>query len=175
MRNTKGESTDGHDGGGSSGSSDEALVTSGERSGSPSSKMVVANRAIGRSDRFQRRLSSQDGREMGDEPCKSRGLRTVLWAAGGEIPPADPAAWNPNKLSVMAGSWCTAGVASGFIADFNQVAIWIAQVDGSDRPSSAGARHRPFFYRNVMRGEVFLHVGERDIGDQAEIRAAGGR
>src|SRR3954447_6470110 len=30
------------------------------------------------------------------EPCKSRGLRTVLWAAGGEIPPADPAAWNPN-------------------------------------------------------------------------------
>src|SRR3954452_21843645 len=27
-----------------------------------------------------------------DEPCKSRGLRTVLWAAGGEIPPADPAA-----------------------------------------------------------------------------------
>ena len=26
-----------------------------------------------------------------DEPCKSRGLRTVLWAAGGEILPADPA------------------------------------------------------------------------------------
>ena len=33
-----------------------------------------------------------------DEPCKSRGLRTVLWAAGGEIPPADPAAWNPILL-----------------------------------------------------------------------------
>ena len=32
-----------------------------------------------------------------DEPCKSRGLRTVLWAAGGEIPPADPAAWNPCR------------------------------------------------------------------------------
>jgi len=30
-----------------------------------------------------------------DEPCKLRGLRTVLWAAGGEIPPADPAACNP--------------------------------------------------------------------------------
>src|SRR5271165_1773605 len=33
-----------------------------------------------------------------DEPCKLRGLRTVLWAAGGEIPPADPAtvgfSWN---------------------------------------------------------------------------------
>ena len=32
------------------------------------------------------------------EPCKSRGLRTVLWAAGGEIPPADPAAWNPKPF-----------------------------------------------------------------------------
>src|SRR3954454_14184529 len=62
VRNTKGESTDGHDGGGSSGSSDEALVTSVERSGC--SKTAVANRAIGRSDRFQRRLSSQDGRAM---------------------------------------------------------------------------------------------------------------
>jgi len=62
VRNTKGESTDVHEGGGSSGRSDEALVTSGERSGC--SKTVVANRAIGRSDRFQRRLSSRDGREM---------------------------------------------------------------------------------------------------------------
>ena len=35
-----------------------------------------------------------------DEPCKSRGLRTVLWAAGGEIPPADPA-------SILASTvWC---------------------------------------------------------------------
>jgi hypothetical protein len=31
-----------------------------------------------------------------DEPCKSRGLRTVLWAAGGEIPPADPAVVGPG-------------------------------------------------------------------------------
>lgn len=31
-----------------------------------------------------------------DEPCKSRGLRTVLWAAGGEIPPADPAISQPG-------------------------------------------------------------------------------
>ena len=30
------------------------------------------------------------------EPCKSRGLCTVLWAAGGEIPPADPAILNPG-------------------------------------------------------------------------------
>src|SRR3954454_20093643 len=62
VRNTKGESTDGHDGGGSSGSSDEALVMSVERSGC--SKTAVANRAIGMSDRFQRRLSSQGGRAM---------------------------------------------------------------------------------------------------------------
>jgi hypothetical protein len=26
-----------------------------------------------------------------DKPCKSIGLRTVLWTAGGEIPPADQA------------------------------------------------------------------------------------
>ena len=32
-----------------------------------------------------------------DEPCKSRGLRTVLWAAGGEIPPADPAMWKRGQ------------------------------------------------------------------------------
>ena len=60
VRNTKGESTDVHEGGGSSGRSDEALVTSVERSGCSK----TANRAIGRSDRFQRRLSSRDGREM---------------------------------------------------------------------------------------------------------------
>ena len=36
-----------------------------------------------------------------DEPCKSRGLRTVLWAAGGEIPPADPAAWNPKEVRLI--------------------------------------------------------------------------
>jgi hypothetical protein len=35
------------------------------------------------------------------EPCKSRGLRTVLWAAGGEIPPADPAAWNPKEVRLI--------------------------------------------------------------------------
>ena len=41
---------------------------------------------------FLRRLASAKSQEYGwHEPCKSRGLRTVLWAAGGEIPPADPA------------------------------------------------------------------------------------
>src|SRR3954467_14361835 len=94
VRNTKGESTDGHDGGGSSGSSDEALVTSVERSGC--SKTAVANRAIGRSDRFQRRLSSQGGREMA-----SRVNRAVYAPFCGRLevkslrptrrqPPADP-------------------------------------------------------------------------------------
>src|SRR3954449_12726434 len=89
VRNTKGESTDGHDGGGSSGSSDEALVMSVERSGCS----MTANRAIGKSNRFQRRLSSQGGREMASRVNRE----VVLWAAGGEIPPADPAAWNPKE------------------------------------------------------------------------------
>src|SRR4051794_1539037 len=46
-----------------------------------------ANRAIGKSNRFQRRLSSQEGREMASRVNRE----VVLWAAGGEIPPADPA------------------------------------------------------------------------------------
>src|SRR3954469_19640865 len=47
------------------------------------------------SNREERPLSASTviARGQGNgEPCKSRGLRTVLWAAGGEIPPADPAA-----------------------------------------------------------------------------------
>ena len=45
------------------------------------------------------------------EPCKSRGLRTVLWAAGGEIPPANPAAWNPRMAQPILSTkihatWC---------------------------------------------------------------------
>src|SRR3954447_12438533 len=46
------------------------------------------------SNREERPLSASTviARWQGNgEPCKSRGLRTVLWAAGGEIPPADPA------------------------------------------------------------------------------------
>ena len=31
-----------------------------------------------------------------DEPCKLRGLSTVLWGAGGEIPPAYPAGQSPH-------------------------------------------------------------------------------
>src|SRR3954462_5235308 len=60
-----------------------------------------ANRAIGKSNRFQRRLSSQGGREMASRVNRE----VVLWAAGGEIPPADPAAregqlplaWRPRR------------------------------------------------------------------------------
>jgi hypothetical protein len=51
------------------------------------------------SNREERSLSASTviARWQGNgEPCKSRRLRTVLWAAGGEIPPADPAAWNPH-------------------------------------------------------------------------------
>jgi hypothetical protein len=39
-----------------------------------------------------------------DEPCKSRGLRTVLWAAGGEIPPADPAMDQLNEGDCQLGN-----------------------------------------------------------------------
>src|SRR3954464_12580665 len=76
VRNTKGESTNVREGGGSSGSSDEALVMNVERSGCSK----TANRAIGRSDRFQRRLSSQDGRAMA-----SRVNREVYARFGGRL------------------------------------------------------------------------------------------
>src|ERR671912_3049676 len=49
-----------------------------------------------------------------DEPCKSRGLRTVLWAAGGEIPPADPAAWNPTYVPMARGFVYLAAVIDWF-------------------------------------------------------------
>ena len=52
----------------------------------------IANREPGMSIDLPRRFVIARWQENGwDEPCKSRGLRTVLWAAGGEIPPADPA------------------------------------------------------------------------------------
>ena len=57
-----------------------------------------------------RRFATARGQRNGwDEPCKSRGLRTVLWAAGGEIPPADPAAAQPRPNSAIPvnGEVCT--------------------------------------------------------------------
>ena len=61
---------------------------------------MVANRAIGRSDRFSASPVIPRWQANGwDEPCKSRGLRTVLWTAGGEIPPADPAAYIPYLIA----------------------------------------------------------------------------
>jgi hypothetical protein len=72
--------------------SHEALVTSVERRGCLSSEKVIANRETGMSIYLPRRFVIARWQMNGwDEPCKSRGLRTVLWAAGGEIPPADPA------------------------------------------------------------------------------------
>ena len=92
MQTTKGESIDAHAGGGSSCSSDEAFVMKVERRGCLGSTKADANRETGRSMGFARRLVPERWQEDGwDEPCKSRGLRTVLWAAGGAIPLADPA------------------------------------------------------------------------------------
>src|SRR5712692_1909307 len=63
-----------------------------ERRGCLSSKKVIANRETGMSIYLPRRFVIARWQENGwDEPYKSRGLRTVLWAAGGEIPPVDPA------------------------------------------------------------------------------------
>src|SRR5918995_7547593 len=39
--------------------------------------------------------------QHGNSPALYSTLRTVLWAAGGEIPPADPAAWNPIKARAI--------------------------------------------------------------------------
>ena len=45
-----------------------------------------------------------------DEPCKSRGLRTVLWAAGGEIPPAESRAGrSPLGSNARAIAFLTSG------------------------------------------------------------------
>ena len=88
----KNESTDAGHGGGPTRSSVEVPVMGIERRGCLSSEKVIANRETGMSIDLARRLAIVRWQEDGwDEPCKSRGLRTVLWAAGGEIPPADPA------------------------------------------------------------------------------------
>jgi hypothetical protein len=51
---------------------------------------------------FPRRFAIARWQKDGwDEPCKSRGLRTVLWAAGGEIPPADPADNDFDRTSCL--------------------------------------------------------------------------
>ena len=93
MGTTKGESTDAHARGGSSRSSDEAFVMKVERRGGLSAKkMYFANRGTGMSVNLPSRFVIARWQGNGwDEPYKSRGLRTVLWAAGGVILPADPA------------------------------------------------------------------------------------
>ena len=101
MKSTKGESIDAYAGGGSSSSSVEASVMEVERRGwTSSTKVFFANWETRRSADFRRRLAVARWLGYGwDEPYKPRGLRTVLWAAGGEIPPADPASeWRRVEL-----------------------------------------------------------------------------
>jgi hypothetical protein len=63
-----------------------------ERRGWTSFARVIANWETRRSINFRSRFAVARRQGNGwDEPYKPRGLRTVLWAAGGEIPPADPA------------------------------------------------------------------------------------
>src|SRR3954454_5411156 len=73
-----------------------------------------------------------------DEPCKSRGLRTVLWAAGGEIPPADPA---PDALLKVA----------------EEVGFRRSQRNGGGKPERVQCRpcpFRPAGYDILPRGET---------------------
>ncbi len=89
MQPTKGESIDAHAGSGPSRISDEAFAMKVEQRGCLGSTKADANRETGRSMGFPRRLVTDRWQEDGrDEPCKSRGLRTVLWASGGAIPAA---------------------------------------------------------------------------------------
>ncbi len=63
-----------------------------ERRGWTSFARVIANWETRRSINLRSRFAVARRQGNGwDEPYKPRGLRTVLWAAGGEIPPADPA------------------------------------------------------------------------------------
>ena len=92
MQPTKGDSIDAHAGGRPSRISDEGFEMKAERTRFLGSTKADANRETGRSMGFPRRLVTERWQEDGrDESCKSRGLRTVLWAAGGASPPADPA------------------------------------------------------------------------------------
>ena len=62
------------------------------RGGLSAKKMYFANRGTGMSVNLPSRFVIARWQGNGwDEPYKSRGLRTVLWAAGGVILPADPA------------------------------------------------------------------------------------
>ncbi len=74
MLTTKGESTNAHEGDGTSCSSDEALVMRVERRGCISSRKVFANRETGRSVDFLRRFVAMRLQKKGwYEPCKLRG------------------------------------------------------------------------------------------------------
>jgi hypothetical protein len=93
VRSTKGESTDAHEGGGSSCISVEGPVMGLERRGWASSQQAMVNPATAGKEPgfFLRRLETARPREEGwQEPCESRGSRTVLRGTGGEIPPVYP-------------------------------------------------------------------------------------
>ena len=87
----EGGNTDAHGEGGPSSSSVERSVIDRERRGWDGSKDGAAN-GIPEEQRCSRRPSVEMPMENSHhEPYESRDSRTVLWAAGGEIPPADPA------------------------------------------------------------------------------------
>ena len=90
-RSHENESTDARHRGGSSCSSDEVFVMEMERRGWVSLKKDSANQKLGGANFFLRRLEAERFQEKGwQEPCESRGSRTVLRGTGGEIPPVYP-------------------------------------------------------------------------------------
>jgi hypothetical protein len=78
------------------------------------------------------------------EPCKSRGLRTVLWAAGGEIPPADPAAQNPKPDLCTKAEYGLSGAATSP----TNAGAWL-------RASLAAPCHSRYLTRSTAQGDHF--------------------
>jgi hypothetical protein len=55
------------------------------------------------------------------------------------------------------------------VADFNQVEVRIAQVNGTNCTHGAGAHHRPLLNLTVSCIQVGNHILKRDFGDEAQI------
>ena len=88
----------------------------------------------------------------------------------------------PELMSIAHTLGCThlaADRASGFggfacqiVADLDEVAVRVADVDAADGAGSAGARDGAFLDGHAVGGQVRAHRGQWVGGDQADIRAA---
>lgn len=55
------------------------------------------------------------------------------------------------------------GFACQIVADLDEVAVWIADVDAADGTGSAGTRDRAFLDGHAVGGQVRAHRGQRQI------------